>query len=519
MHGHKTIIISNRLPVKVELQGEDIIYHSSEGGLATGLSCVFADDNCLWIGWSGIPTKNIQLHSRIDKQLRSQRLIPVMLSQQEINGFYEGFSNETLWPLFHYFPSFANFDSAQWETYVAVNQKFANAIIENADDEDTIWIHDYHLLLVPQMVREKLPNASIGFFQHIPFPSYELFRLLPWRNELLKGLLGADLIGFHTQEDVDHFIESIQHITDAEVVDTSILSNEILIDDRTVTVNAFPMGIDYEKYKKLSCDKATEKVAERIHELVGDRKLMISIDRLDYSKGILHRMRAYDRFLNQHPEFREKVVFIQLIVPSRDTVQQYGMLKEEINQMVGDINTRYSTFDWEPIRYFYRSFSPEALSGLYAAADVALVTPLRDGMNLVSKEYVASKTYSAGVLVLSEMAGASKELQQALIINPNDEQEVADAIYQALIMPVREQVKRMKVMQRIVAHNNVHRWANSFLDTLKELKVLQNAFNMHMYNEEVEEHILHEFISRDDASQILSHLRVEPDAIDNTLAV
>lgn len=510
MQQGKTIIISNRLPVKAELNEEEITYHHSEGGLATGLSSVYAEENTLWIGWSGIPTRNLQLHHRIDQELRERRLIPVMLSQQEITDFYEGFSNETLWPLFHYFPAYVQFDNEHWETYVSVNRKFADAILEVAAPGDRIWVHDYHLLLVPGMVREQLPDASIGFFQHIPFPSFEIFRILPWRNELLTGMLGADLIGFHTQDDVDHFVEAIGNITEAAVIDTSILSNEILIDDRTVTVNAFPMGIDYEKYRALSCTPATGDVTERIHELTGDSKLMVSIDRLDYSKGILHRMRAYDRFLAQHPEFIEKVMFLQLIVPSRDNVKQYHQLHEEINNLVADINTRYGTLGWEPIRYFYRSLAPEALSGLYVAADVALVTPLRDGMNLVSKEYVASKTTAPGVLVLSEMAGAARELKQALLVNPNDEEALAGAIYQALIMPVREQVKRMKAMQRLVAQHTVHHWAAQFLQSLEEIKSLQQLYNVHVYHEEVGDHILQQFIARAEMPVLLSQLNIKP---------
>jgi trehalose 6-phosphate synthase/phosphatase len=510
MNTPKTIIISNRLPVKAELDGDNIIYHNSEGGLATGLSCIFNSGNSLWIGWSGIPTRNLQLQHQIKSELEKRRLIPVMLCEQEINEYYEGFSNETLWPLFHYFPSYARFNAEHWESYVSVNRKFANAIIEVANEGDTIWIHDYHLMLVPAMVREILPHVSIGFFQHIPFPSYEVFRILPWRNEIVKGLMGADLIGFHTEEDVLHFTEAAEQISNTEFPEASVLSNEILIDDRSVTVNAFPMGIDYRKYDTLARSENVAKAREKILEHTKEMKLMISIDRLDYSKGIVNRLHAYDQFLQEHPEFREKVVFIQLIVPSRDNVAQYSLLKEDVNRLVGDINTRYSSFEWSPIKYFYRSLSPDELSGLYVAADVALVTPLRDGMNLVSKEYVASRLNATGVLILSEMAGASKELTQAIIINPNDQKELAAAMYQALTMPVREQMKRMKSLQRVASHNNIHNWVERFMVTLKEVSLVQHNFDLHIYNEEVEEHILHQFISRKDAAAILEQLNLKP---------
>lgn len=510
MNSGKIIIISNRLPVKAELDGDHLTYHKSEGGLATGLSSIFNNENTLWVGWPGISTRNLQLQYRIKSELEEKRLIPVMLGEQEVNEYYEGFSNETLWPLFHYFPSYARFNADHWESYVSVNRKFAKAIVEIANEKDTIWIHDYHLMLVPAMVRELLPDISIGFFQHIPFPSYEVFRILPWRNEIVKGLLGADLIGFHTDEDVMHFTEAVEQISNIEFPEASVLSNEILIDDRSVTVNAFPMGIDYHKYDTLARCQGVANARKEILAHTKEMKLMISIDRLDYSKGIVNRLHAYDKFLQEHAEFHEKVVFLQLIVPSRDNVAQYSLLKEEVNRLVGDINTRYSSLDWSPITYFYRSLSPEELSGMYVAADVALVTPLRDGMNLVSKEYVASKTDDKGVLILSEMAGASKELSQAIVINPNDQEELASAIHQALTMPVREQMKRMSSMRRVVAQHNVYQWVERFITTLKEVSLVQHTFDLHVYNEEVEEHILHQFISRDDAAAILEHLNLKP---------
>jgi trehalose 6-phosphate synthase/phosphatase len=518
MNAGKTIIVSNSLPVNVELDGDNIVYHNSEGGLAADLSCIFNDENSLWIGWPGIATRNLQLQQRIKSELEEKRFISVMLGEQEANE-HEGFSNETLWPLFHYFPSYAKFNIERWESYVSVNRKFAHAIVEVVNERDTIWIHDYHLMLVPAMVREMQPNVSIGFFQHIPFPNYEVFRILPWRNEIVKGFLGADLIGFHTDEDVMHFTEIVEQISNDEFQEVSVLSNEILIDDRSVTVNAFPMGIDYRKYDMLARCESVARMKGKIIEHAGNMKLMISIDRLDYSKGIVHRLQAYDHFLKKHPEFHEKVVFIQLIVPSGDTIEQNNLLKEEVNRLVGDINTRYSSMDWSPILYFYRSLSQEELSGFYVAADVALVTPLRDGMNLVSKEYVASKTDLRGVLILSEMAGAAKELTQAIIINPNDKKELASAIYQALTMPVREQMKRMKSMQRNVSQHTVHQWAVHFMITLKEASLVQHAFDLHVYNEEMEEHILHQFISRKDAAAILEHLNLKPKPKDKEASI
>jgi trehalose 6-phosphate synthase/phosphatase len=473
----RTIIISNRLPVRVEIQGANITYHNSEGGLATGLSSISNQADSLWIGWPGIATDDANLHERITQDLASQRLVPVMLCEKEIDEFYEGFSNETLWPLFHYFPTYANYNAAHWETYVAVNKKFADAIVALATEQDTIWIHDYHLMLVPQMVREQLPEASIGFFQHIPFPNYEVFRLVPWREELLEGLLGADLIGFHTDEDVRHFTESVEKMSRENQEVVLKINGFLTVNGRNVTIDAFPMGIDYEKFYNMADSKLTHRSSAKLAEMIGNKKLIISIDRLDYSKGIVHRLKAYQQFLEQYPDFHEQVVFFQLIVPSRDSVKQYAALKEEVNKLVSDINSRYGTIFWQPICYFYRSMPMEMLSALYATADIAMVTPLRDGMNLVSKEFIASKVNTPGVLILSEMAGAAKQLSEAILVNPNDQQQVVNAIHKSLIMPVREQIKRMKAMQRVIAESNVFRWVDNFMGKLKECKLLRNPFN------------------------------------------
>ena len=324
MNNNRTIIVSNRLPVKVEIQEDEIKYHASEGGLATGLSSVRENGDTVWIGWSGIATKNLQLQSNIDKELKKQDLISIMLCEQEIKDFYEGFSNETLWPLFHYFPSYAQYSQEQWNTYVSVNQKFADAIVDVASPNDTIWIHDYHLLLVPSLVRDKMPSARIGFFQHIPFPSFEVFRLLPWRNELLKGLLGADLIGFHTNDDVFHFMECIEKITEASILEASVFGNEILLDTRTITVEAFPMGIDFDKHKNLAIAEGTQRHMDKLRELTCGKKMIVSVDRLDYSKGILHRLKAYEQFLVQHLLFLHVILLLFFRLLFRD--QTYSKL-------------------------------------------------------------------------------------------------------------------------------------------------------------------------------------------------
>ncbi|WP_118952029.1 bifunctional alpha,alpha-trehalose-phosphate synthase (UDP-forming)/trehalose-phosphatase [Taibaiella helva] len=473
MEQPKIIIVSNRLPVRVEIKNEEWVYHSSEGGLATGLGSMYKEGNNIWIGWPGAYIEDDKIQHIIRQDFMKQNLYPVMLSEYEIQHYYDGFSNDTLWPLFHYFPSYASYGKKDWEVYQKVNRKFARAITEMASPGDTIWIQDYQLMLVPQMVRESMPELSIGFFQHIPFPSYEVFRLIPWRDQLLKGLLGADLIGFHTFDDVRHFMSAATRIVHAPSN-----ANELNLDDeRSVIVDAFPMGIDYDKYRDNVFNPKTKRNETKLHQLMGDRKLMISIDRLDYSKGIPQRLKAYELFLRKHPELKEKVIFIQLVVPSRDQVKHYASLKEEINRLVSEINAKHGTLSWQPIHYFYRSFPLEMLSALYAAADIALVTPLRDGMNLVCKEYIASRVDKTGVLILSEMAGASKELYEALVINPTNEEAVAEAIYEALTMPEEEQMRRMEALQQTVAKFNIHHWVNNFMEKLKEVKAKQELLS------------------------------------------
>lgn len=464
----KTIIVSNRLPVTIIEKGGQLDYKTSEGGLATGLGSIYREGSNVWLGWPGIVVKD-EHKEEITAFLAEGNMAPLFLSQKETERFYKGFSNETLWPLFHSFPSYANYDYDNWHSYEKVNRKYAEAIIRIANPHDTIWIHDYQLMLVPQMLREVLPEAEIGFFQHIPFPSQELFRLLPWRKELLNGLTGADLIGFQTYDDVRHFLSAINRISKLETT-----SHEINVNGRMVVADAFPISIDYRKYADMATSAQTYRNERKIRKMTGQStKLMVSIDRLDYSKGITHRLKAYELFLERHPEFHEKVTYIHLVVPSRDSVTKYKEIKEEMNKLISEINGSYATLDWQPIQHFYRSFQPNLLSALYKSADVALVTPMRDGMNLVSKEYVASQVNKKGVLLLSETAGASIELPEALIINPNDIWAFADKMYEALIMPERERVYRMTQMQQTVAKFDIHTWVRNFRNKLKEVKEKQ----------------------------------------------
>ncbi|MFD2999554.1 bifunctional alpha,alpha-trehalose-phosphate synthase (UDP-forming)/trehalose-phosphatase [Pontibacter toksunensis] len=464
----KLIIVSNRLPVKLQEKEGELIYKTSEGGLATGLGSIYKQGDNLWIGWPGMVIEDPQKQQRIADDIRKESMSPVFLTETEIKEFYEGFSNETLWPTFHYFSQYAIYEQQLWETYVQVNQKYCDAVVAQAGPEDTIWVHDYQLLLLPSMLRERLPNSTIGFFQHIPFPSYEVFRLLPWRKELLEGMLGSDLVGFHTYDDMRHFLSSVNRL-----VGYGSMHGWINTNNRSLLVDSFPMGIDYEKY---SSTAATEEVQKREQIYRGNlnaEKVILSIDRLDYSKGIAQRLKAFELFLEKHPEFHAKVTLLMLVVPSRDAVEKYKELKEEVDELVGRINGKYSRISWNPIQYFYRSYPLETLSAFYRMADVALVTPMRDGMNLVCKEYIASKSDQKGVLILSEMAGASKELSDALLINPNDINQMVEAIATALTMPEEQQIAHMRNMQESLQRYNIHHWVSMFMDRLSYVKIKQ----------------------------------------------
>lgn len=470
----KTIIVSNRLPISISRnQDNELMYQPSAGGLATGLGSIYKQGDNIWIGWPGIYLENAEEENEVARELKKENMAPVYLTQEDIELFYEGFSNSTLWPLFHYVPKYTQIQESFWDSYKKVNDAFARAVLELAEPDDLIWIHDYQLLLLPKLIRDELPNATIGFFQHIPFPSYEIFRILPWRRELLNGMVGADLIGFHTFDDVRHFLSAASRI-----IGLDNKMGQIRVKHRVVQIDSFPMGIDYEKFvNELDSEEVIEEVENYKHYL-GNKKLIISIDRLDYSKGIPERLRAFDLFLEQYPEYREQVSLVMVVVPSRDQVDVYRKLKNEIDELVGRINGKYGNLTWMPIHYFYRGFPFHTIVAFYTMSDIALVTPLRDGMNLVCKEFIASKTDKNGVLILSEMAGASKELSEALIINPFDINEMVHALYQACIMPEDEQHRRIEELQHIVRRYDIHNWVQLFMKRLDSTKERQGELEV-----------------------------------------
>jgi len=485
----KTIIVSNRLPVKVTKQDDAYQLSPSEGGLATGLGSIYKQDDNVWLGWPGIEITDKRDQQTVTDELKELSLLPVFLSQSEINKYYEGFSNEVLWPVFHYYVStYAHYSQNNWECYQEVNQKFCDAILKVANPGDTIWVHDYQLLLLPKLIRDARPDVSVGFFQHIPFPSDEMFRLIPWRSEILEGILGADLIGFHTFDDVRHFLSAVSRLLPVQVS-----ANVITLGERVVVVESFPMGIDDKKYGELPQQANVKAEAELIRETFKGQKLILSIDRLDYSKGILQRLQALELLLENHPELVTKITLYMIVVPSRDQVPQYKELRDNIDKKVGNINGRYRTLEWSPIQYFYKSLPIETLSALYSSADVCLITPMRDGMNLVSKEYVASRTHNDGVLILSEMAGSSKELIDAVIVNPNNIQEVSRAIVRAINMPKAEQNRRMILMRQNVSKFNIAHWVKIFMDRLNEVKQMQRSMQTRHVSNGTRQSIINRF--------------------------
>jgi trehalose 6-phosphate synthase/phosphatase len=473
----RLLVISNRLPFSLRRDTKGFELEPSSGGLATALSSYIerrqhddADFECVWLGWPGAEVSPSEAPALRERVLRDHGAYPVFLSDAEMEQFYHGFCNSTLWPLFHYFPSYARYNEEDWATYRHVNQRFCEAVLELLRPDDELWVHDYQLLLLPQLLRAKAPGASIGFFLHIPFPSFEVFRQLPthWRKEILNGVLGADVIGFHTHDYVQHFLHSVFRTLGHEHY-----LGQLTVGGALKRVESFPIGIDFAKF--FDASRSDEVVAARA-EIAGglrDRRVIFSVDRLDYSKGILHRLYGYEALLEARPEWRGRVTFILVVVPSRERVRRYQRMKKELDELVGQINGAYGTVDWVPIIYQYRAVSFVELVALYNLAPVALITPLRDGMNLVAKEYLASKPDGTGVLILSEMTGAARELGEAIQVNPNHKLEIAEAIHEALRMPVDEQVRRNRPMQERLRVYDAQHWVTNFLGALRRTKSRQ----------------------------------------------
>ncbi len=446
--------------------------------------------NYIWLGWPGATVARDKQKALMEKAA-GFNAHPVFISEGEMEDFYHGFCNSTIWPLFHYFSMITYYHTDQWETYRRVNEQYAEAVMEVIRPGDVVWVHDYQLMLLPGLIRERLPDARIGFFLHIPFPGFEIFRLLPhkWGSDILKGMLGADLIGFHTYDYTQYFLRSVMRILGHEHN-----MGRIMVGDRVVRADTFPMGIDFDKYHDAVSAPAVQAEMTALHRSLPDTKIVLSIDRLDYTKGIINRLVGYETFLEQNPGWRNKVVLTLVVIPSRIGVGQYQETKEHIEEMVGRINGKFGSLNWVPIRYQYTFLPFEQLIALYHSANAALVTPLRDGMNLIAKEYVAASAHT-GVLILSEMAGAAKELGEAILINPNSREEIADALLQALEMPAEEQGKRNQAMQARLKLYDIVWWADDFMRELRRACEDRDQLKSRLLSPATARKLLHDYDS------------------------
>jgi len=457
----RVLLVSNRLPVTVRAKGSELLLEPSGGGLAAGLRGARKGAPSLWIGWPGEIPPAAQLRAQLEHELDKIGARPVFLSRSEQKGFYEDFSNASIWPVFHDLIDQLPLHIEGWQAYRQVNQRFADAVAASYRPGDLIWVNDYHLMLLPRMLRQLLPQARIGFFLHIPFPSPEIFRVLPHRRDLLNGLLGADLVGFHTPLFAENFLTSVRAVLGLRATHSGLRH-----EGRGVKVGAFPMGVDAAAWEERAQSSRVAKQVVSLLQDAGGRKILLGIDRLDYTKGLLRRIAAIERLLQDDPGLAEKVRFIMVTFPSRERVESYASLRRQLNESTGRINSTFGSPRSVPIHLVQRSFDADEVSALYSAAEIMLVTPLRDGMNLVAKEYVASRIHGDGVLVLSEFAGAAEELTEALIVNPYDTEGVAAAVRRAIEMPPEEQRRRMASLRETVRTHNVHYWADSFLGAL-----------------------------------------------------
>lgn len=458
------VVVANRLPVDrvIDADGSPS-WKQSPGGLVTALEPVMRDADGAWVGWAGSPDEQIEPFDHGGIHVR-----PVPLSAEDIERYYEGFSNDTLWPLYHDVIAQPTYHRIWWDRYVKVNERFAEAAAAIASPGATVWVHDYQLQLVPRMLRERRPDLNIGFFNHIPFPAYGLFSQLPWRSQIVEGLLGADVVGFQRVADAGNFSRAVRRLfsyttkgNDIEVPATATTPA------RTVISKAFPISIDSAGFEELARRESVQARAKQIREELGNPKtVMLGVDRLDYTKGIRHRLKAFGELLADGRMSVEDVTLVQVASPSRERVAAYMQLRDEIELTVGRINGDYGRIGHPAVQYLHHGFPREEMAALYLASDIMLVTALRDGMNLVAKEYVAARFDEDGVLLLSEFAGAADELKTALRINPHDIDGLKNTIVRAAEMPEDERRKRMRALRKKVRENDVAKWSRSFLDTL-----------------------------------------------------
>lgn len=459
--------MANRLPLTVETLNGQVQCRQSSGGLISAVNAYLKRDGSEIFRerlWTGVPGCDEETWRQLAHAGQADfTYLPVFADPENYERYYDGLSNSLLWPLFHYFPSYAVFHEEDFEAYLKINRMFADRLLAEVKPGDVIWIHDYHLLPLAAMLRRQSTGLSIGFFLHIPFPVFEVFRLMPkrWQRELLTGMLGADLIGFHTEAYRTYFLQATE-----QVLQASADGEELAWEGRPVSTGVFPISIDYELFHRAAERPEVAQLTAYYQSLKGNKKMLFSVDRLDYTKGVHHRIKGYQQFLLEHPEYNGQVVFVLVIIPSRHHIKTYAERKRLIDEYIGDLNSSLGTIDWKPVIYQYQHLEFDELAALYRACDVALITPLRDGMNLVAKEFVASRNDGSGVLILSELAGAAAELNSALLINPNDAEEIASAIKLALEMDTSEQDSRLNQMQAQIKTNDINHWADAMLGRL-----------------------------------------------------
>jgi trehalose 6-phosphate synthase len=466
------IVVSNRLPVVVRRPDDGpLVAEPASGGLVSALTPVLRQRGGAWIGWPGVTgAPDADVREALGTLEAEYDIDPIDISEEERQAFYHGFSNEIVWPLFHDLQTNCNFDPAYWDAYVRVNERFARAVASRVRRGDVVWVHDYHLILVGAELRRLGVENRIGFFLHIPFPSLDIFRKLPWRQPIAEAFLAYDLVGLQTARDRRNFVRSIQTLRSLEVVSRGGEGRGTVYrptgSTRTTTVSVFPIGIDFAGEQEDAASEEADTALERFRRDLNGRTVVLGVDRLDYTKGIPQRLLAFREALIRHPELRGKTTLVQVVVPSREEIASYASLREEIERLVGQIDGELSEPGWIPVIYFHHPIERRELRGWYRAANVALITPLKDGMNLVSKEYCAARRDERGVLVLSEFAGAASQLSGALLVNPNDRVAVADAIAYACTMPATEQRARMQRMRAVVRDRDVFWWAEAFLGQL-----------------------------------------------------
>ncbi|HEX3660385.1 MAG TPA: trehalose-6-phosphate synthase [Acidobacteriaceae bacterium] len=463
------ILVSNRLPITTEMGPNGPVLKPSSGGLVTALRPVLKTRKGYWIGWPGDgPEDQIQRLLAKERSESQVQLVPVSLTPAERKGFYAGFSNEIVWPLFHDLQSRCNFDPTYWEAYVHVNRKFADVVGRVSRPDSLIWVHDYHLMLVGDFLRERRVRSRLGFFLHIPFPPLDIFEKLPWRSQILRALFAYDAVGFQTPRDQRNFLGCVRHFLPDIEMHREDEQVRVSVGNRSTLIRTFPIGIDYDEFAQHAAQPEIAERAAQIRRDMHARQIVLGVDRLDYTKGVPDRLRAFRHLLSSSPEMRRQLSLVQIVVPSREHIPKYRELKLEIETLVSQINGQYGDPGWMPIHYIHRALERPELVALYRAADIALITPLKDGMNLVAKEFCASQEGDQGVLILSEFAGAAAQLGNgSILVNPYDIQCVAEALHQACAMEVRERVARMRKLRRRVRNENVFRWCERFCSYLE----------------------------------------------------